>query len=401
MSDEVDARVLRRRLADELVGSGDLRSAGWRDAVEAVPRELFIPAFFERIDDSVQTLWRPVTPELVPESERLALTYTNETWVTQLDHSVGPMDSGVPVPGVPTSSSTLPGLVVRMLEELQVEDHHQILEVGTGTGYSAALLSHRLGGGRLTSVEVDPMVADRAANSLRTAGYEPRLVVGDGLAGHRPDSPYDRVIATCSVRHIPPAWISQTKAGGQILTTMLGWLQASSGLVRLEVSGPGTADGEFLPGTDSFMPARPHEPPAVPADLIAWIDELSSTERPTTAGAEILDPWDGWTSSFIAQLAAPTAQLVTFAVDDGPMTAYLIDTAHGAFAALPEGSGTVRQGGEAAVWDAVEDSIDSWREAGSPELDRFRVRVTPDRQVVYYERLGGPLSWELPGFSGA
>jgi hypothetical protein len=73
-------------------------------------------------------------------------------------------------------------------------------------------------------------------------------------------------------------------------------------LVRLEVTGEGTAEGTFLGGTDSFMPARPHAAPRLGNDIYTWIDEVETTERPTTAGPEILDPWDGWTSMFIAHL---------------------------------------------------------------------------------------------------
>lgn len=400
MNDNGETRMLRDELAAALSASGDLRSPAWRAAVQAVPRELFIPSFFERIDSAAQTLWRPITPELVDRTRRMAFTYTDETWVTQLDHSITPNDADGPVPGVPTSSSTLPGLVVRMLEELTVEDDHRVLEIGTGTGYSAALMSYRLGNDFVTSVEIDPQVAERAAKGLEAAGFSPHLVTGEGLNGHPLGAPYDRVIATCSVRHLPCAWINQTRPGGSILTTMSGWLQASSSLVCLEVTGAGTAEGEFLPGTDSFMPARPHEAPALPDDVLAWIDGLDSIRRETAAGAEILDPWEGWTSRFIAQLAVPSAQLMTCAVDDGPMTAYLIDSVHGAVAALPEGSGMVQEGGDGALWTLVERAVERWREAGSPALDQFRLRVTPNAQTVYYEDPKGQLSWDLPAGPG-
>ncbi|TDD50069.1 hypothetical protein E1263_31370 [Kribbella antibiotica] len=391
--------TLRQRMADALRESGDLRSPAWRAAVETVPREAFIPGFFEAIDDPHQTMWRPITPELVGVRERLELVYTDETWVTQLNCSVSAFDTDVPVPGSPTSSSTLPGLVVRMLEELQAEDRSRVLEIGTGTGYSTALLCARLGQDLVTSIEVDPAVAGRAKQGLAQIGYAPELVVGDGLLGHQPGALYDRVIATCSVRHIPASWITQTRPGGLILTTMLGWLGASSGLVRLEVTGDGTAEGVFLGGTDSFMPARPHAAPVLGDDIYGWIDEAETSERGTDVGPEILDPWEGWATLFIAQLAAPDAQVFTFGTDGGPMLHHVVDAGRHAVAipdAPPESSAVVRQAGAIDLWDPIEAAIGEWRVAGSPSLDQFRISVTPEAQTVWHGDPAGPLSWKLP-----
>jgi len=309
------------------------------------------------------------------------------------------LDTDVPIPGEPTSSSTLPGLVVRMLEELKVEDRSRVLEIGTGTGYSSALLSARLGAELVTSVEIDAEVAGRAKDALAAVGFKPDLVTADGLLGHQPGALYDRVIATCSVRHIPPAWLNQTRPGGLILTTMLGWLDASSGLVRLEVTGDGTAEGVFLGGTDSFMPARPHAAPRLDDDIYTWIDEVETTERPTVVGPEILDPWDGWTSMFIAQLAVPDAQLLIYGVDDGPLIEHIVDARQRSVAILhklSDDSAVVQQGGPIALWDVIEEAITGWQHAGSPPLQQFRITVTPDSQTVWYGDPDGPLSWNLP-----
>ncbi|TDD61054.1 methyltransferase [Kribbella antibiotica] len=397
--DDGSTKALRLRLADALGKSGDLRTQAWRAAVETVPRETFIPGFFEAIDDPRETMWRPVTPDLVSTRERLELTYTNETWVTQLNHEISAFDTDAPIPGVPTSSSTLPGLVVRMLEELHVGNDDRVLEIGTGTGYSTGLMCARLGQEFVTSVEVDPAVAGRAKQGLAAAGFAPDLVVGDGLVGHQPGALYDRVIATCSVRHIPDAWIAQTRPGGLILTTMLGWLGASSGLVRLEVTGGGKAEGVFLGGTDSFMPARPHAAPPISDDLSSWIDDVDTTERYTDVGPEILDPWDAITPIFIAQLAAPAAQLLSYSLDDGPMLDHVVDASQRAVAILyapPNGSAVVRQAGPVNLWDQIEMAVLEWLAAGSPALDQFRISITPEAQMVWYGDPNGPLSWNLP-----
>ena len=128
--------------------------------------------------------------------------------------------SGQPVTGVPTSSCTAPGLMALMLEALDVDVDARVLEVGTGTGYNAGLLSHRLRSRLVTSVEVDPVVAEAARVALLACGYTPTLIVGDGAAGHPGNAPYDRIIATCSAPSIPAPWIAQLRPGGLLLTNL-------------------------------------------------------------------------------------------------------------------------------------------------------------------------------------
>ncbi|WP_369334346.1 hypothetical protein [Nonomuraea deserti] len=82
--------------------------------------------------------------------------------------------------------------------------------------------------------------------------HEPELITGDGLHGHPDSAPYDRIIATCAVRHIPRAWLRKSRKGAIILATLSGW-QHGFGLVKMTVDGPGTAHGTFLPGHVSFI----------------------------------------------------------------------------------------------------------------------------------------------------
>ncbi len=79
-------------------------------------------------------------------------------------------------------------------------------------------------------------MARRARQALADSGYTPHLLVGDGRAGHRDRAPYDRMIATCGFRNIPPASLEQVLPGGVILTTLRGWMR-SLGLVKLIVAG--------------------------------------------------------------------------------------------------------------------------------------------------------------------
>lgn len=124
------------------------------------------------------------------------------------------------IEGEGTSSSTQPSLMAHMLHALDLTGSERVLEVGTGTGYNAALLSHRLGNDRLTTIEVGPHVTELARERLSVSGYEPDVRCGDGAAGWADAAPYDRVIATVSFPHVPRAWIDQTRDGGLIVTSL-------------------------------------------------------------------------------------------------------------------------------------------------------------------------------------
>ncbi|MFE2265741.1 ATP-grasp peptide maturase system methyltransferase [Streptomyces griseosporeus] len=369
-----DSAVLRRALADRLAEAGALRTAPWRQAVEAVPRHEFLRGgFFERAGDA----WRAVPADADGWLERC---YADESLVTQIAGTIVPGDIRGEILREPTSSSTLPSLVVRMLEDLQVGDDDRVLEIGTGTGYSTGLLCHRLGDDRVVSVEVDAEVSRRASVGLGSCGYFPELVIGDGLAGYKDGAPYDRLVATCGVLELPHTWIDQTRPGGIILATLCGWMHASE-LAQLTVGTDGVAHGRLLTGHVSFMLARPQSPP--PLGMLPDLD--SGKERTTQVGADVLDDWD---ARFVAQLAAPHTQRLSLTGTDTTQHV-LIDVQAGAWAVLTQHGEqwVVRQGGAVQLWDAIEDHLLRWRADGCPSLDRFQVIVTPEGQRVSWQKV--------------
>ncbi|MFC4503817.1 MULTISPECIES: ATP-grasp peptide maturase system methyltransferase [Streptomyces] len=386
---EAAAVGLRRQLADQLEKNGRLRSRQWRAAVEAVPRHAFIPRFYRESDAPGVTAWEPVTPEIAGQEEWLRLVYSDETWMTQFDG--GDIDWADPQPisnAAPTSSSTLPSLVVRMLEDLDVHEGMNVLEIGTGTGYSTALMCHRLGSERVTSVETDEGVARRARDALATAGYSPHLLVGDGSVGHLDGAPYDRLIATCGFRNIPPAWLEQVLPGGVILTTLRGWMR-SLGLVKLIVTGD-SASGWFSEDDPSFMIARQQD---APKSLGTVPGPDDGTTRSAVGGPEILT-CPG--SAFMAQLAVPDARFFSMPVDGGTVGTFVLDSVTDSFAVLAstESGWRVRQGGPRRLWDAVESAVGTWEEYGSPSTAAFGLTVARDAQVVWLGNPSGP-QWPL------
>lgn len=375
---------LRHALAALLTGEDSLHDPQWRKAVEAVPREAFLgEAVFRRIDGAQGTQWQPLHRGDIDDDEWLRLIYANETHVTQVA-GVAATDTTTSLTGTPTSSSSMPAVVVRMLEVAGIAEGDSVLEIGTGTGYSTALMCQRLGNKAVTSIEYDPVVAERARKAITATGYEPTLVVGDGLAGYEKNSEYDRLIATCAVRYIPAPWMWQVRDGGTITVPLWGWMNGYA-LAHLTLADDGTASGHFDPYDVSFMPARPHASPPLSHYLLGQGDDRESRIDP-----KVLDDWTG---VFVAQLAAPSAQLM-----GGGDEMILLDVATGSQATTKSdqrGGWTVRQYGPLRLWDAVEEAIVTWQNAGSSHQSAFGLTVTGEGQYVWLGDSHGP-SWNLP-----
>jgi protein-L-isoaspartate(D-aspartate) O-methyltransferase len=244
------AAGLRYALAATLADEGAITCPHWREAFATVPRHLFTPRFFLHAD---QGGYRAVDSS---DPEWLALVYSDRTLVTQLDGDDSAwhrIRKAGPAPGKASSSSTQPRLMAWMLHALDILPGMRVLEIGTGTGYNAALVAHLLGGDCVVSLDVDEAVTNRARRALAAAGYRPTTEVTDGTHGFAPAAPYDRVIATCSFPQIPAAWAEQTKPGGKILAHLYTEFDAG-GLILLTVNNEGSASGRFLCEYGAFMP---------------------------------------------------------------------------------------------------------------------------------------------------
>ncbi|MFF5715846.1 ATP-grasp peptide maturase system methyltransferase [Streptomyces buecherae] len=384
---ESDAVRLREAMAKALADDGVLPDPAWRAAVEAVPRHRFVPGFYlpaDARDEQGLTVWEPTTAEL-GYGRWLAAAYSDTTLITQFDGDEPDWKQpAVRHGGAPTSSSTLPSLVVRMWADAEVAEGHTVLEIGTGTGYSTALVCERLGSAGVTSIEVDPHRLEQAASALYGCGYTPTLAVADGLYGYWPEARFDRIVAACSFRAIPPALLVQARPGGKILLTLSGWLYGYA-RVLLTVDGDGTAEGQLLGGTVSFMSARTHAAPAYgnPAHWAAGLTEKPraarhSPERFTAATEEAFH------LRFLAQSAVPDAQMTTVGE-----VVHLVDVVTGSAATLTPGDGgwAVRQGGQVRLWDRIEHTLDAYDAAGAPGPETFTLRVHEGGQHIRHPQM--------------
>lgn len=336
-----------------------LLSPQWRDIWTSLPRHLFVP----------RTCWAQLPDRCEPVTDTdawWALVDSDEPVVVQVDDGAG---GG---PGIATSSNSKPSMVARMLELLRVRDGHRVLEVGTATGHMAALLSARLGQERVFSVELDPAMARLAAEQLREAGYAPHLRVGDGAAGLPEAAPFDGIVATCAVRHVPYAWVEQLRGGGTLVLPLHRdfW---SGALVRLTVHPDGTARGHFHGGASYMLMRSQRTVDEQPVD--------SATARSRDAAVDpalLLD--HGF--ALYASAALPGVSLV-HAEADGRLTLWARHV-DGSAAVMTRGE-QVWQYGERDLWSAVESAYRDWVVCGSPDWDRFGLTVTPTEQVVWLD----------------
>ncbi|MEU7729641.1 ATP-grasp peptide maturase system methyltransferase [Streptomyces sp. NPDC040724] len=386
---ETDSARLREALAKALAEDGVLADPAWRQAIEAVPRHRFVPGFYlpaDEPDGQGLTVWEPVTAE-GDYGRWLSAAYSDTTLITQFDGDEPDRKAPqVRHGGAPTSSSTLPSLVVRMWADADVREGHTVLELGTGTGYSTALACERLGSADVTSIEVDPHRLAQAAEALYGLGYTPTLAVADGLYGYWPEAKFDRIVAACSFRAVPPALLAQTRSGGKVLLTLSGWLYGYA-RVLLTVAEDGTAEGRLLPGTVSFMSARTHAAPVFgnPAHWAAGLPEtgrtaLHSPQRITAATEEAFH------LRFLAQSAVPDAQMTT--VGD---VVHLVDAVTGSAATLTpaEDRWEVREGGPVRLWERVEAVLSAYDEAGRPGPETFTLHVYDGGQHLRHPQMPG------------
>ena len=365
-------------LVDDLI-TEEVLPQQWRAAFLAVPREVFIP----------DVIWRQVGDWLVPlrraddPEEWLRRAYGSGYVVTQVDDGtpVGCEGRG----WVPTSSASRPDIVALMLAAGRVEPGMRVLEIGTGTGYSAALLAHQLGPENVTTIEIDPELAARAQAALATAGYHKVTVItGDGAQGYPTRGPFDRVLSTAAAPQVPYAWVTQTRPGGLIVTPWNSPYQPA-GLLSLTVAPDGTATGGLVNTTISFMQLRDQRiHRATIAEVVRDTDvpDISDTDLHASHLCNSPD------ARFAIERQVPHCEweYVPASSGDGRWCMWFLDSATRSWARFDYRPDTerwpVHQFGPRRLWDKVTAAYRWWESAGRPPATQWRFTITADRQNV-------------------
>jgi protein-L-isoaspartate(D-aspartate) O-methyltransferase len=308
----------RWAMVRSIVAGGALSDPGWRAAFEQVPRHLFVPYYFV---GGYDRLWCED-----PDPDRQA------RWLRGA-YADGPLATRIR-DGELISSSSQPSLMARMLEELDIQEGHRVLEIGAGSGYNAALLAHRLGDDAVTTVDLDPEITESARRHLAAAGYHPAVITGDGARGWPRRGPYDRIIATCTLPCVPQSWLEQCVPGARILAPF------ATGLIVLRVREAAHgkyAEGRFLHTAAYFVPLR------------------GAPVRP---------------------VRRPHTRAVPRRVSESDLFRFLLE--------LTEGSLDPRE------------ALSLWQRERRPERERFGITVRDGRQWAWLDDPEGPYAWPLP-----
>ncbi|QVQ54441.1 methyltransferase domain-containing protein [Spiractinospora alimapuensis] len=394
--DDGCARSLRVGLVDEMWAAGALSDSRWRAIFEEIPRHTFVPCVFVPTDASGS--FRPLDGR-VPANryEWLRLVYSDDIAITQLDGDdeawrIATRNGTVRAVTM-TCTSSQPRLMARMLSELDVDDTSRVLEIGTGTGYNAALLSARLGSDQVSTIDVDPVLVSRAGERLRGLGLSPHIAIGDGAKGIPERAMFDRIVTTAAFPRIPPAWIHQSVEAGVILANHARLLGGVAALVRLVVRG-NIAEGRFRTLSAGFMPTRTDDSASALKLFRALTDSEVLAARTEQRSPTIYQAVKDEGFRFFLGLRSNILDIGLSYPDGEPDEQWLL-TPDGGWAYITP-AGQARQSPH-SVLDTVQTLWNEWQGLGAPHRDDFGLTVATDGHHRVW--LGNPDSndsWDLP-----
>lgn len=171
----IDYRAARLRMVDYQIARRGMTDLAVLEAMQAVPREEFVPeALRDRAYDDT------------------ALPIDNDQTISQ------------------------PYIVALMAWAAEIKGGHKVLEIGTGSGYAAAVMAEL--GGRVITIERIASLADSARTRLQSLGYANiEVISGDGSAGCEVEAPFDAILSAAGSRTVPPAWKEQLAIGGRLI----------------------------------------------------------------------------------------------------------------------------------------------------------------------------------------
>ncbi|MFI5805785.1 methyltransferase domain-containing protein [Streptomyces sp. NPDC051561] len=337
---------------------------------------MFVPRWWERQDGAAWAL----RDGPADEAAWLRAAYSDTSLVTRVGplHADGANLDDHPS-GVPTSSSTMPGLVVRMMRHGLLYDGADLCVVGTGSGYSTALAARRLGERHVTAVDVDPYLTEAAVKRLGSLGLNPHVRTCDAAGPIGGD--FDRIVSMVALPNLAGA-LAALRPGGRLVTTLAR--------VHVIVTAEKEADGETRGMVEwdraGFMATRsgPDYPPAL-AELLASVRDREG-DAVTEGRYPVLNVAEAWDVRAMLELAAPGVE--THYEERGQTrTAWLVH-ADGSWARASATwiePPTVHQGGPRRLWTELERIRHRLNGEGGLPLYGSRVRITPDG-VCHFSR---------------
>ncbi|MEU2899288.1 protein-L-isoaspartate(D-aspartate) O-methyltransferase [Streptomyces sp. NPDC001273] len=347
----------------------------WHEPLATTPRHVFVPRWWDgadgrwelRIGASDSKAW-------------MRAAYSDRTLVTR----VGPVHADDAPPGavregMPTSSSTLPGLVIQMFRHAVIADTSRVL-VTTGSAYGTALACRRLGEQRVTSVDIDPGLVATARQRLDALGLRPDVAVHD-ITGELPGE-YDRIISTVSVRPVPTSWLSALRPGGRLVTTIAG-----TGLVlTADKTEDGGAVGRIAPDRAGFMRTRHGDDYDHTTQEVWDRAQRADGEQVGASRYPLLYVPDSWDIMSMLELQVPG--IVHRTRQDGERRTVWMLHPDGSWARATTGGflepPTVHQSGPQRLWDALERIRHRLNREGGLPAYGAHVTISPEGDTVLF-----------------
>ncbi|MET7715493.1 methyltransferase domain-containing protein [Streptomyces sp. NPDC005407] len=345
----------------------------WRWAVAGMPRHHFVPQWWERADEGWLLRQGPADQE-----QWLEAAYRDTSLVTR----VGPLHADQAEPGeqpqgLPTSSATLPSLIVRMFQHGRIGDSNEVLDVGTGSGYGTALACMRVSDVQVTSIDVDPYLVEAARARLSAIRLHPRVETVDAT-GELPGI-YDRIVSTVGVRPVPASWLAALKPGGRLVTTVAG----TTLIITAEKRDDGTARGKVEWDRAGFMRTRHGDDYPPHASALIATARTAGGEAFTEGRYPVINIGEAWDLSSMLEIHTPGV-LYGYETDGDRRTTWL---AHpdGSWARATSNGGrppAVHQSGPRGLWDTLDEIRSYWLQHGELPVRGANVLITPEGRTL-------------------
>ncbi len=297
------------------------------------------------------------------------------------------------------TQSTVATAIAGMLGQLDVRPGMRVLEIGTGSGFSGALLSELVGSaGSVVSMDVVASLSERARDLHKGQGRtNVELVTGDGAAGAPDRGPFDRIVAWATPSLVPESWVAQASAGAVIVAPVevTPWVKTSA-ILRAHLDAEGRlrgdelSSGRYVEMHDEVLDQWLVPPRGVDAlfrasDDQAWWISAAWARKDVEGAVEVLRGFSERKLSRLRVLAegesAEDLRACLYATradeisvvgmgDSGGTLGYADATGFAVFA--PGATGDVVHGGAVTAVERVGAWVDAWRQAGRPGYGSLR-----------------------------
>lgn len=349
----------------------------WRPAITAIPRHTFAPRWWTWAAPG-PGLWHEVWDLRDGPSDPdawLDAAYADTSLVTQVgtahaDHA----DPGTHAAGLPTSSATLPGLLVQMYRHAMITETADVLDIGTGSGYGTALLCARLTDRRVTTIDIDAYLTTAAAGRLAAISMHPHAVTGDAT-GPLPGS-YDRIVSTVATRAVPASWLTALRPDGRLVTTIAG----TTLIVTADKTPDGGAHGRVEWDRAGFMHTRTGPGyPAAPLEQFTAIRDAEG-DRVTTGHLPVINVTEAWELYSMLGITAPGIHHHYEQTRNGTRTAWMIhpDSSWARATATHDQPPVIHQAGPRDLWAILDQIRRDWLTNGSLPAHGATADIEPD-----------------------